>query len=224
MSGRPKKLATRATQSSQEDIGTDVDMQDEVEAVDVTRASSRARKPSQKARESEAMGLVNIAEVLGSLQGQMKQLLEANKRTDEANKRSEEANRQLREENKELKDMIKGLKMDIENMKAYSPYWGQSLASQSQPQSYASVAQSVYAAAIALHPSLKERYFDENWKHIPTYIEPTKRKIFKLWEKFYQPCEEDVASDDDLGIPAAYEEASRRQQHYKRRVEAVSER
>ncbi|KAK5145578.1 hypothetical protein LTR04_001262 [Oleoguttula sp. CCFEE 6159] len=72
----------------------------------------------------------------------MKQLLDANKRTDEANKRFEDANRQLREENKELKDMIKGLKLDIENMKAYSPYWGQSLASQSQPQSYASVARS----------------------------------------------------------------------------------
>ncbi|KAK5285691.1 hypothetical protein LTR16_004484 [Cryomyces antarcticus] len=79
----------------------------------------------------------------------MKQLLDANKRTDEANKRfeeankrSEEANRQLREENKELKDMINGLKLDIENMKAYSPYWGQSLASQSQPQSYESVARS----------------------------------------------------------------------------------
>ncbi|KAK5019900.1 hypothetical protein LTR16_000186 [Cryomyces antarcticus] len=115
MSGRRKKLATRATQSSQEDIGTDVDMQDEIEVADSTRTSSRARKPSQKARESEAMDLVGIAEVLGSLQGQMKQLLDANKRTDEANK-------QLRDENKELKDMIKGLKLDIENMKAYSPY------------------------------------------------------------------------------------------------------
>ncbi|TKA37193.1 hypothetical protein B0A49_13882, partial [Cryomyces minteri] len=136
MSARRKKLATRATQSSQEDVGTDVDMQDEIEVADSSRASSRARKPSQKARESEAVDLVGIAEVLGSLQGQIKQLLDANKRTDEANKRfeeankrSEEANRQLRDENKELKDMIKGLKLDIENMKAYSPYWGPDLIS-----------------------------------------------------------------------------------------------
>ncbi|KAK4978347.1 hypothetical protein LTR28_006069 [Elasticomyces elasticus] len=124
-------------------------MQDEIEVADSTRASFRAREPSQEARESEAMDLVGIAEVLGSLQSQMKQLLDASKLTDEANKRfekankrSEEADRQLREGNKELKDMIKGLKLDIENMKAYIPYWGQSLASQSQSQSYASVARS----------------------------------------------------------------------------------
>ncbi|TKA68663.1 hypothetical protein B0A49_13323 [Cryomyces minteri] len=66
MSARRKKLATRATQSSQEDVGTDVDMQDEIEVAGSTRASARARKPSQKARESEAVDLVGIAEVLGS--------------------------------------------------------------------------------------------------------------------------------------------------------------
>lgn len=107
-------------------------MFDEVRATradGVARVSSRVRKPSQKARNNEPVGLADTAEVLGSMQKQMQHLVEAykrskeaNKRAEEANKRFEEANKQLQDENKELKDMITSLKLDIESMKAYSPY------------------------------------------------------------------------------------------------------
>jgi len=118
MSGRRKKLATRPEQSSHNDTSTDIEVFDEIRAT----GADRVRKPSQKARDNEPVGLADIAEVLGIVQKQMQHLVEAHKRSEEANKRFEEANKQLKDENKELKDLITSLKLDIESMKAYSPH------------------------------------------------------------------------------------------------------
>lgn len=133
MSGRRKRLATRPTQSSQDDTGTDIEMLDETTVAGGMRTSSRTRRPSQKARDNGSAGAADIAAILETMQKHMEQ-------SQRQMQQFMEANTQLRNENKELKDMITSLKLDIESMKAYSPYWGQSFASQSPPQSYANVA------------------------------------------------------------------------------------
>jgi len=100
-------------------------MLDDTTVVGSMRSLSRTHKPSQKARDNEetqsTVGLTGIIEDLSRMEEQIR----------ESSRRCEE--------NRELKDMIKSLKLDMESMKAASPYWGQSFASQSPPLSYADI-------------------------------------------------------------------------------------
>ncbi|OWT42471.1 restless-like transposase [Pochonia chlamydosporia 170] len=60
----------------------------------------------------------------------------------------------------------------------------------------------VYAAAILLHPSLREAHLKEAWKDQPQYIGPAIAAVRKLWDDFKPQQEPEI--EEDLSAYEAY--------------------
>jgi hypothetical protein len=60
----------------------------------------------------------------------------------------------------------------------------------------------VYAAAILLHPSLREAHLKEAWKDQPQYISPAIQAVRRLWDDFKPQQEPEI--EEDLSAYEAY--------------------
>jgi hypothetical protein len=60
----------------------------------------------------------------------------------------------------------------------------------------------VYAAAILLHPSLREAHLKEAWKDQPQYISPAIQAVRRIWDDFKPQQEPEI--EEDLSAYEAY--------------------